>query len=337
MAFLKNCWYVFGYGEEVTLDKFCHRTIADEPILIYRTEGGDVAALHDRCPHRFLPLHMGRQKDDLIECAYHGLRFDTQGECRGVEESGVNPKGACVRTYPVVERDTLLWVWIGEPAKADESIIPNFSFLSDPNRKVVGGYIYTKANYQLSIDNLMDLTHVQFVHETQQASEAFERATYEVEVDEDSVTAHLTFPNGKPSPVMSAAAPEPDRPIDTHFFSKWTAPAQIILTVTGNNVGEIAPLYESISVHIPTPETKDTCHYFFLNSRDYALDDEAVDEHIRTWQRRGFDEEDKPVLEQQQLALQGQDIEELDLVGLRSDGGVLRVRRIIRQMLESQD
>ena len=336
MPFLKNTWYLFGYSHEITAEAFCHRTIADEPVLVYRRTDGSLAAIRDLCPHRFVPLHMGKQLGDVIQCGYHGLQFGSDGMCVRTPTGAPIPKAACVPSFRVVERDTLVWVWLGETA-ADEDLIPDFAFLGDPTRGNVGGYTYVEADYQLAIDNLSDLTHVQFVHASYQASEAFERLQFRVEQEGDTVYTYLTFPNGKPSYAFTKAVSDPEAPIDLHFQTRWNLPSCIRLKITGNPPGESQnQLFESMSAHILTPATERSSHYFFVNSRDYGVGDPAIDQRVRDWQRQGFDLEDKPMLEMQQRCIRDQDIMTLGPVLLSTDAGAIRVRRILASRLQAE-
>ena len=98
-----------------------------------RTEDGTPVALEDRCPHRRLPLSMGKLVgDDVLQCHYHGLRFDRTGACVRVPGQDMIPKTARVKSYPVVERYKWLWIWMGDPALADPAKIVDYHWLDDP-------------------------------------------------------------------------------------------------------------------------------------------------------------------------------------------------------------
>ena len=334
MPFLKNTWYIFALSEEITHEAFVHRKIAGEDLLVYRQTDGTLAAIHDLCPHRFVPLHMGRQVGDTIQCGYHGLEFGADGRCvkNPVLDAPI-PGKACVRSYPVIERDTIVWIWLGDPDSADAALVPDYGFLSEPGRRNVGGYLHTRANYQLSTDNLLDLTHVQFVHRSLQASEAFERLEFRVEQDTDSVTTWLTFPSGRPGPLFQKFL-DPETPLDLTFELRWNPPSCCRLRVTGNPPGESdKQIFETMSAHIVSPETEETSHYFYINSRTHDLDKPETDQALRDWQEQGFNQEDKPMLEAQQRFLGKRDLMSLEPVGLRTDGGALRARRLLTEKI----
>ena len=164
MAFLKNCWYVAAHPSEVGREPLA-RTILNEKLMMYRGEDGRGHALGNVCPHRFAFLSKGKLVGDVIECPYHGLRFDTTGACvHNPHGDGTIPPHARVKSYPFVERHGLFWIWMGNVARADPEIIPDFSALVQDGFAPVHGYLQIQANYQLLVDNLMDLTHIEFLH-----------------------------------------------------------------------------------------------------------------------------------------------------------------------------
>ena len=118
--FLKNGWYCAGWSGELS-EAPIGRRMLDQPVMVFRSETGEAVALEGRCPHRFAPLHIGTIEHDRITCPYHGLVFDRGGACV-FNPHGDIPKEAKLRTYPVAERDGIVWVWMGEPEKADPSL-----------------------------------------------------------------------------------------------------------------------------------------------------------------------------------------------------------------------
>src|SRR5262245_42423925 len=126
--FLRNTWYIGALTQEVTRLAPLGRVILGEPIVFLRTRTGEVAALRDRCPHRFAPLSLGRIKNDEIHCGYHGMAFNKDGRCvlNPTQPTEKIAPTTHVRTYPLVERHRLLWIWMGDPALANPELIPNY-------------------------------------------------------------------------------------------------------------------------------------------------------------------------------------------------------------------
>ena len=161
---VKNCWYVAAWDNELKAGEIISRTILNEPLALYRSSDGGLVALEDRCCHRFAPLSLGRLEGDDLRCMYHGLKFDRTGRCIEIPGQDMIPRTACVRTYPVVERHSWIWVWMGDAARADEALIPAAVGMDDPAWTLGHGHMDYAANYQLINDNLTDFTHLTFVH-----------------------------------------------------------------------------------------------------------------------------------------------------------------------------
>jgi phenylpropionate dioxygenase-like ring-hydroxylating dioxygenase large terminal subunit len=186
--FLRNYWYVAGYDHEIGHHPL-GRIILGEPIVFYRLEDGTPVALEDRCAHRHLPLSMGKLVGDTLQCHYHGLRYDRTGACVRVPGQDMIPRSARVKGYPVVERYRWLWIWMGDPALADPDKITDYHWFDDPNWGAKGEYLHVNSNWQLIVDNLLDLTHLAFVHETTIGNSALvDQAQVKVQRMQDNVT-----------------------------------------------------------------------------------------------------------------------------------------------------
>ena len=162
--FLKNCWYVAGWDYELIDGKLLARTLLNEHVLLYRGDSGEVFALNNRCPHRGALLSEGRREGDSVRCMYHGIKYDHNGKCTQIPGQNMIPPKLRVRKYPIVESGHLIWIWMGDPARADRSLIPEFAPLHDPKWKGLPAYLHYDANYLLIVDNLSDFAHLAFVH-----------------------------------------------------------------------------------------------------------------------------------------------------------------------------
>ncbi len=162
--FIRNCWYVGAWSEEVGQRQPLARTIIGDPVVFFRTSQGRVVALEDRCAHRRMPLSLGRiSEDDTLICPYHGLTYDETGTC--VRVPGQESPGEIrIRKYPVEERCGLVWLWMGPPGQADAARIFDCSWLENPDWHATRLYRRAAANYLLLNDNLADLLHVAYLH-----------------------------------------------------------------------------------------------------------------------------------------------------------------------------
>ncbi|MGE0747250.1 MAG: Rieske 2Fe-2S domain-containing protein, partial [Rhodospirillales bacterium] len=235
--FVRNAWYVAAMGEEVGRDILARR-ILDQPLVLYRTGDGTAVALDDCCAHRGLPLSLGRLKGDLIECGYHGLAYDRTGLCVRVPGQTAVPPGACVRGYPLVEKWGWLWIWMGEAALADEAAIPDFHWLDDPGWRALGERIPVKCDYRYLVDNLLDLSHLSFVHETSIGVAAVAEAA-EVRTERfgrDGVRITRWMYDCPPPPTYTRAAGLTTN-IDRWQIIDFTAPSFITIDLGGKPVG----------------------------------------------------------------------------------------------------
>lgn len=164
--FLRNCWYVAAWSHELGTDTPIGRKIIGEPIMLARRPDGTPFVLEDRCSHRRAALSLGRLESCGVRCMYHGLLFDAEGKCIEVPGSTQLPPNTNVRSFPIVERDSWLWVWMGDEDKADPELIPPAFGLDDPQFVMTSSQLDYEAHYELINDNLCDLSHVDFVHET---------------------------------------------------------------------------------------------------------------------------------------------------------------------------
>ncbi len=336
--FLKNAWYCATWSNEVGEGLF-ERTIANHPILFYRKDNGDPVALHDMCPHRFSPLHRGTRKGDLVECAYHGLRFDSTGKCvHNPHGDGKIPKKAFVRQYPLVERHDMLWVWLGEPELANPDTIPDFSCQNDPRYRCVGGVIEMHGNYEIITDNLMDLTHVEYLHRGLLGSDAITRGKHEIMQDGTTVWSNRWCPDGLAPPAWDAMFDNYGKVVDHWLYMRWDAPAHMLLDVGIVPTG--TPRENGIWMYgtdILTPRTETSSYYFWGVSRAYKLDDAAMDQAWRDAIDLAFVHQDKPTIEAQQAMMElhgATDIDGLDPVLLTGDSGPMRCRRLLQRLRE---
>ena len=274
--FLRNYWYVAATDTEIER-KPLGRIILGEPIVFYRLEDGTPVALEDRCAHRHLPLSMGKLVGDTLQCHYHGLRYDQTGTCVRVPGQDLIPRSARVRSYPVVERYHWLWIWMGDPALADPDKITDFHWLDDPNWGAKGQYLHVKGNWQLVVDNLLDLTHLAFVHETTIGNSALvDQAQVKVQRAQDNVTVTRWIVDA-PAPPTFVKAGKFTANVDRWQIINFTPPAFLRLDVGATPTGTGAPEGQRVggigmwNLNAITPETETTSHYFWGQAHNFDV------------------------------------------------------------------
>jgi vanillate O-demethylase monooxygenase subunit len=324
-----------AWGSEV-VQGLMRRRILGEPILLYRTRGGQVAALTDRCAHRFAPLSRGKQVGDTIECPYHGLRFDRDGACVHNPFSETLPKGAAVRSWPVVERDGIVWLWAGEAAAADPAAVPDFAPVCElRSASPITGLTTMNANYEFGTDNLMDLSHIEFVHKGSFAGAGVIFAgRHEVKQEGDRLHSNWWMPD-VPAPAHTFGIYEPTLRTDHWLDMRWDAPASMLLEIGATPIGRSRE--EGVVVrqaHVLTPETEATTHYFWATTRASDFVSSEGDAMLRSLLAKAFDDEDKPIIEAAYANLDGLDFWDLKPAFLGIDAGGTRARRIVQKLLQ---
>lgn len=332
-VFLKNTWYVAAWNHE--LDQgLLSRTIIGVSLVLFRDASGKAAALFNRCPHRFAPLSKGVLHEGQVMCRYHGLRFASNGECSHNPWGGKTPAACKVNTFPVVEQDGAIWIWLGDAEKADPSLIPRFEFMVDPGMRCVKGYTAVKANYQLLVDNLMDLSHARFLHPGF-GGDVYNPRSH-VEMGERTVTSCFLVENVDNPEFPECAWSAGGKRVDLWDDITWNEPANLTLesgvTLHGNSreQGWMIP-----SAHLVTPETEHRSHYFWGSGveQENALSNEDLVNVLS----QAFDSEDKPMLEAAYEAMDGEAFWDLHPVLLQHDVGAVRVRRLLSERIAQEN
>ncbi len=163
MSYVRNAWYVAGWTPDLPKDAPTAMRILGEPIVLWWADG-ELKAHEDRCVHRLAPLSLGRCEAGTLRCMYHGLRFDGEGRCVEIPGQENIPDHARIRTYPVVDRHSWAWVWMGDPSLADPDLIPAAVGFDDPDYILGHGFLDYEAEASLINDNLLDFSHLSFVH-----------------------------------------------------------------------------------------------------------------------------------------------------------------------------
>jgi len=336
MGFLKNAWYVAAWSDELKEQLFA-RKILGEHILLYRQEDGVAVALSDRCPHRFVALHLGKRYGNTVECAYHGLRFDSSGACVVNPNSEVIPKAAKLKKYPLVKRHDILWIWMGDADAADSRKIPDFACMTDGCHATVHGYIHGQSNYMLMLDNILDLSHTNYLHKDTLGSEALARVRTQIVEHDNYIDVLRWMPNDYQAPLSAYSRGFEGKKADSWIDTRWYCASNFDLVMGMTEPG--APRSEgkvAHSLHLITPETETSNHYFWANARDYRVDDDALTKQIGDGFAAAFTNEDKPILECQQEMMEGAEFWSLNPVLLAGDAAAVRIRRRVESLLKQE-
>lgn len=342
MPFLMNAWYCAAWDDEFEEEPHFARKLLGRQVLLFKKEDGTFGAMGNACPHRFAPLHKGPRKGDTFVCPYHGLEFGPDGACtHNPNEGGKIPRAAKVPSYPIVARDNALWIWMGDAEKADPELIPDFSMIkAREGWDVVRGHHITEAHYELVMDNLMDRTHVQFLHPLLkligEQPENFQRIQ-SVEQVGNMIWDYHGEVNCTKYPLLDALWPDAPEILENYFDVRWEAPANMLLNAGTVEVGT----NREVGVHLPmsnllTPADETSTHYFWSQARDKNINREDMDEMIKAGVAHTFKNEDGEMVADCMEQMGTSDLMRLNPVMLPGDASSIRARRILGSMIAAE-
>ena len=332
--FLRNEWYVAALSRELT-DRPLQRVLLGEPLALFRTASGKATALHDRCPHRGAPLSTGEVVGESLVCGYHGFSFDPTGRCNHIPGGVTIPAKACVRSFPVIDRWGWIFVWMGDAALADEALLPDFRWMTEPGWAGDSDYLHVKSNYTLVRDNLLDLTHARFVHKKTLATAAVTETPIQTSVDNRLVRVKRDMLGIEPSPFFKRIPGFKGR-VDHRQRIDFRPASYVLINTTvsavaGEDDDRVAEFYV---LNALTPETERSTHYFWGLVRNFAVDDQEVTRMQHELNRNTF-LEDVHILEQQQKLLETAPAG-WQPVAVPSDTGCIQADRLMNRLLAAE-
>ncbi|KAF1053431.1 MAG: Methylxanthine N1-demethylase NdmA [Stenotrophomonas maltophilia] len=181
-----------GWHPVATLAELGNKPLATrllgQPLVLFRA-GEQIGLLHDRCPHRGVPLSAGRVVDGNLACPYHGWRFDTQGECTQVP--GARACAAAAATaLPVRIEAGLVWTSLAtQPGPFP--VLPD-SLADEHLDRFWWSLAASRAGLLDALENHLDPAHPHFVHPWLVRSPQ-RRRTVDVEVRSGPWGAQATY------------------------------------------------------------------------------------------------------------------------------------------------
>jgi len=336
--FLRNAWYVAAWSREIGAG-LTPLKLLNENIVFFRKSDGEVVALEDACPHRKLPLHMGRIKNDQIECGYHGLTFDGGGRCTLAPGMVRPPSAAKVRSYPVCERYGLLWIWMGEENKANPADIFEVEHWGDPAWGLnQGDGMQVDCNYLYITDNLLDPTHVAWVHLSSFAGSACEDTPLQLTEKDNGVTVWRWMHDVPPAPFYApflrfGGNCDRKQQYEVRYPSNALIKAIFAPAHTGGEGRDLPDTtFIMDSYNFMTPVDENTTLYHWFQMRNFAPDDEDVSRRFADSVRGAF-EEDKAIL---QAVHTGMANKTTPHINIKSDLGPTRFRRHLDELIAAE-
>jgi phenylpropionate dioxygenase-like ring-hydroxylating dioxygenase large terminal subunit len=331
----RNGWYVAAFCHEIGED-LLSRWILNQPVVLYRKADGEAVAVEGRCPHRHFPLGASTRVGDAIQCGYHGITFDARGKCTFVPSQTTIPGVYTIKAYPLVERGLWAWIWPGDPALADESLIPTMEEIGYGLEGFEARPFYyhdVDGRYQLLNDNLLDLSHLAYLHGTSIGTAEDAATPEQRDVNDRRVSSRRFMRNTPPPPVQKErfgfdGLMDRISGMDFYFPGFHAGIGESRVPEGQERGGEV--IHSSRVWHAVTPAKTRTTNYFFaMGSTDHDNLDYMM-------------ERLKPVLEEDIFAT----VEIEKIIGtvddlppelmLKSDGTAVIGRRKLQAMMDAE-
>lgn len=334
--FIFNEWYVAAFADEVSRT-LLRRTLLGKDVVMYRSEDGTPVALDNRCIHRSFPLSEGFLDGDTVVCGYHGFRYDTGGHLIQVPSQDRCPQGVGVRQFPILERGPLLWIWLGDE-EADASKLPPHDWLSNGEWTCSKGYFHLQGNYVSLHENLLDLTHLTFLHAKSFGTPDYAAASFQAEIGNGRFAllrdvVPTTLPPVWAKPTDMENYPNAARIVRSEFLAPSLHTVSVRFYDNALPQGE-RPEFRIRTAHIPTPETNGTTHYFIVHGRDFKHDEDWITGFMHDQLFKAFNE-DVVGLQQLEEMLERAD-ENFYEISVASDRASVEMRKYIKARAQAE-
>ncbi len=342
-SFVRNRWYIAAFSSELSRQPI-ERTLLGIPVVMYRTEAGSPVAMYGLCPHRYYPLALGKLDGDAIVCGYHGFTFAGEdGKCVRIpsQETGA---GFRQPVYHIEERGPLCWIWMGDPDRCDPAAIPphdDFGVGQAGWRYSSQYVLHLKGRMQLLIDNLMDLTHLPFVHYHIPGGDGFKNSAMEAKEDGDAYTLRRLIRSQWTGFFDLLYGPQHkfeglcDMEAVTVFYGpeliRTSGPIITGVGSLGSVPAELGHLYFN---HGMTPETETSTHYWSFLTRNFRIEDAGLDQMLTEMDMK-VRQQDVVAIEAVETRLEDGAARQRELLA-KSDAPAIKVRQIIQRMLDAE-
>lgn len=338
--YLNSAWYVAGWDAEFAKDKLLSRRLLGQDIVFYRRGDDTLVALEDRCCHRAAPLSKGQQEGDQLRCMYHGLLFDCTGRCVEVPGQERISDKLRVRSYPVEVRDSLVWIWMGQPEEANPADIRHVHWHNRDGWNVEeGGYLHYASGIQLIVDNLLDFSHLGFVHNKSIGTRKQGNVRPETEFSGETVSVRFTTLNSAPPAFACQLSRLPER-VDRFNYYVWHVRGNLfvqdsVIAPVGDGYDSEDPVTIKLHTFIAlTPSDETTTHYFWATAHNsFPSTVDNLTQELTQQVANAFDE-DREIIEAQQTVISA--TPDAPMVAIAADGTLLKVRRMLDALVATE-
>lgn len=341
MVYVKNAWYVAGWEQDLETEKPFGFKILGQPIVIWRDKDGVLTALEDRCVHRLAPLSLGRCEGKSLRCMYHGLVFNQEGKVTEIPGQDLIPASAKVRKYPIIQKHSWLWVWMGDAEKADEALIPPAVGFDNSNFILGNGYLDYEAEANLICDNLLDFSHLTFVHANSFGStDIWANSRPDIKVMERGVRIRRWLIDEPPQSWMPI-----EETVDSYSSYDFIIPGILLMWTgyfkkgTAEKYNFDAPDYAeciggaSMTSQAVTPMANQKSRYFFSWGPDKRFGDEDLRDKMMGIAGMAFGE-DKDMIEAQQRIIN--ETAEVKIMPIGADQALTLFNRLVQKLAREE-
>ena len=337
---IKDCWYVLDWSAEVS-NELKNRMVLGQDLVYFRDQEGEVCALQNRCAHRCFPLHRSNLlENDTIQCGYHGLIYNTSGQCVKIPSApDKKTSGIKVQKYPVVDRAPMIWVWPGDPEKADPALIPDYDWVNTKEWGYGHGFYHLEGNYLAIHENLMDITHFSFLHGSALGTPGHAESKIDVSI-EGSVVDNYRINHGEHVPDLHRDYMGIGfAPVSRDSHSKFMTPGfhyaySLYQDTAGTLDGRTD--YNLRILHFISPETQYTTNYWWMFARDFKPEDKKASQFYSDTTLDVF-REDGDAIEWMEQQWANEDRPDFQETHVPADKGAVEMRRIIKRMAEEEN
>lgn len=341
-SLVRNRWYIAAFSDEISREPM-ERTLLGKPVALYRNEDGTPVAMYGICPHRYYPLAQGKVEGDRLVCGYHGFAFDPDGRCSDVPSQGTGT-GFCQPTYPLVERGPLCWIWMGDNDQCNTDLIPpyeDFGLEQDGWRYSSANYFHINGRSQLLVDNLLDLTHLPYVHYHIPGGESMKNPP--ITEEQRALSYRVSRTAKVPYTPFHEKLFGPDTRFEgmseflslTDFYGPELIRTSLPITISIDGYDAVPPALGALYIlHGITPETDTSTHYFGFSTRNFRLDSEELDAFQYESDCK-IRQQDVDAIEAVERRLEVAAAAQKELVVV-SDRPAIKVRKMIQAMLDKE-
>ncbi|MEE2957304.1 MAG: aromatic ring-hydroxylating dioxygenase subunit alpha [Pseudomonadota bacterium] len=335
--FLHNRWYVAAQSQDLGKTPVAVH-ILNQPIVLFRITDGSIVALKDRCVHRQAPLSRGEVFGDIIQCAYHGFCFDRLGNCVRIPSQKKIPPGAHIQNYLVKEKHGHIFIWMGSQNLSKLEPIYEFPWKEDENWRVINIKFHAPFEYRLLIDNLMDLSHLAYLHQSTIGVDAVAaKATQKTERKDQRVIVTRLMENIDQAPThieITNFSGKVDRWQRVEFYPPgyfWVQTGSAITGKGANNADFKDILIKRNSVHMVVPETEATTNYFYTTVHKTENMTQKQESIFRKRMTQTFIE-DIELLEQ----ISARTDSKYPKIDVAADSGALEAQKVLNSLIGKQ-